>query len=180
MGFNSFISKIFGNKAQRDLNEINPIVNLIKEAYPGIAKLSNDELRAKTKELEKKIEEYITGDNARIAELKASIEEVELEKRESVWNEIDKIEKEITSKLGKILSEILPEAFSIVKETAKRFKENPETVVTATDFDRDLAANPIQPGERVIWTDGKVYESIHPTPHAWSPADYMAAWRVVE
>jgi preprotein translocase subunit SecA len=141
MGFNSFISKIFGNKAQRDLNEINPIVNLIKEAYPGIAKLSNDELRAKTKELEKKIEEYITGDNARIAELKASIEEVELEKRESVWNEIDKIEKEITSKLGKILSEILPEAFSIVKETAKRFKENPETVVTATDFDRDLAAS---------------------------------------
>ncbi|HOI80530.1 MAG TPA: preprotein translocase subunit SecA, partial [Petrimonas sp.] len=132
MGFNSFISKIFGNKAQRDLNEINPIVNLIKEAYPGIAKLSNDELRAKTKELEKKIEEYITGDNARIAELKASIEEVELEKRESVWNEIDKIEKEITSKLGKILLEILPEAFSIVKETAKRFKENPETVVTAT------------------------------------------------
>ncbi|WP_332457613.1 preprotein translocase subunit SecA [Petrimonas sp.] len=140
MGFNSFISKIFGNKAQRDLNEINPIVNLIKEAYPGIAKLSNDELRAKTKELEKKIEEYITGDNARIAELKASIEELELEKRESVWNEIDKIEKEITSKLGKVLSEILPEAFSIVKETAKRFKENPETVVVATDFDRDLAA----------------------------------------
>ncbi len=140
MGFNSFISKIFGNKAQRDLNEINPIVNLIKEAYPGIARLSNDELRAKTKELEKKIEEYIAGDNARIMELKAGIEDVELEKRESVWNEIDKIEKEVTSKLGKILLEILPEAFSIVKETAKRFKENPETVVTATDFDRDLAA----------------------------------------
>lgn len=140
MGFNSFISKIFGNKAQRDLNEINPIVNLVKEAYPEIAKLSNDKLRAKTKELEKKIEEYIAGDNARIAELKADIEEVELEKRESVWNEIDKIDKEITLKLGKILLEILPEAFSIVKETAKRFNENPETVVTANDFDRDLAA----------------------------------------
>ena len=140
MGFNKFISKIFGNKAQRDLNEINPIVNTIKEAYPKIEKLSNDELRAKTKELEKRIEEYIAEDNARIAELKAGMEEVELEKRETVWNEIDKIEKEITSKLGKVLSEILPEAFSIVKETAKRFKENTETVVTATDFDRDLAA----------------------------------------
>ena len=140
MGFNSFISKIFGNKAQRDLNEINPIVNTIKEAYTKMEQLSNDELRAKTKELEKRIEEYVAEDSARIAELKAGVEEVELEKRESVWNEIDKIEKEITSKLEKILSETLPEAFSIVKETAKRFNDNAEIVVTATDFDRDLAA----------------------------------------
>ncbi len=140
MGFNSFISKIFGNKAQRDLNEINPIVNTIKEAYTKMEQLSNDELRAKTKELEKRIEEYVAEDSARIAELKAGVEDVELEKRESVWNEIDKIEKEITSKLEKILSETLPEAFSIVKETAKRFNDNAEIVVTATDFDRDLAA----------------------------------------
>ena len=140
MGFNSFISKIFGNKAQRDLNEINPIVNAIKEAYPKIAELSNDALRAKTKELEERIALSIADENARIAELKAGLEEVALEKRESVWNEIDKIEKEITAKLEKVLAEILPEAFSIVKETARRFKENPEIVVTATSFDRDLAA----------------------------------------
>ncbi len=140
MGFNKFISKLFGNKAQRDLNEINPVVNKIKEAYGEIEKLSNDELRAKTKELEKKIEEYIAEDKARITELRAGIEDVEIEKRESVWNEVDKIEKEITGKLEKILEEILPDAFSIVKETARRFKENTETVVTATDFDRDLAA----------------------------------------
>ena len=140
MGFNKFISKIFGNKAQRDLNEVNPVVNLIKAAYTEIEKLSNDELRAKTKELENRIAEYIAEDKAHIDQLKAGMEEVELEKREAVWNEIDKIEKEITAKLEKILAEILPEAFSIVKETAKRFKENPETVVTATDFDRDLAA----------------------------------------
>jgi len=140
MGFNSFISKIFGNKAQRDLNEINPIVNAIKEAYPKIAELSNDALRAKTKELEERIALSIADENARIAELKAGLEEVALEKRESVWNEIDKIEKEITAKLEKVLAEILPEAFSIVKETARRFKENPEIVVTATSFDRELAA----------------------------------------
>ena len=140
MGFNSFISKIFGNKAQRDLNEINPIVNAIKEAYPKIAELSNDALRAKTKELEERIALSIADENARIAELKAGLEVVALEKRESVWNEIDKIEKEITAKLEKVLAEILPEAFSIVKETARRFKENPEIVVTATSFDRDLAA----------------------------------------
>ena len=115
MGFNKFISKIFGNKAQRDLNEINPIVNTIKEAYAKIEKFSNDELRAKTKELEKKIEEYIAEDNARIAELKAGMEEVELEKRESVWNEIDKIEKEISSKLEKFYRKF-SEAFSIVRK----------------------------------------------------------------
>lgn len=56
----------------------------------------------------------------------------------------------------------------------------PDNVVAEWDFDRDLAANPIQPGERVIWTDGKVYESIHPTPHAWSPADYPQAWQLIE
>ncbi|MGB4016432.1 hypothetical protein, partial [Petrimonas mucosa] len=104
MGFNSFISKIFGNKAQRDLNEINPIVNAIKEAYPKIAELSNDALRAKTKELEERIALSIADENARIAELKAGLEEVALEKRESVWNEIDKIEKEITAKLEKVLA----------------------------------------------------------------------------
>ncbi|MDO5522411.1 MAG: preprotein translocase subunit SecA [Bacteroidia bacterium] len=140
MGLNKFISKLFGNKAQRDLHEINPIVNTIKEAYLEIEKLSNDALRAKTKELEERIGLFIAEDNALIAELKTDIEGVELEKREAVWNEIDKIEKEITSKLEKVLLEILPEAFSVVKETAKRFKENAETVVTANDFDRDLAA----------------------------------------
>lgn len=140
MGFLEVISKIFGNKAQRDLKEINPFVGKIKEVYPEIEKLSNDELRAKTKELEKRIADYVAEDNAKIAELRSGIENVDIEKRESVWNEVDKLEKEVTAKLEKVLLEVLPEAFSIVKETAKRFTQNEEVVVTATDFDRDLAA----------------------------------------
>lgn len=140
MGFNNFISKIFGNKAKRDLKEINPYVNKIKEAYPLIERMSNDELRAKTKELESAIIDYIAEDQSKISDLKSSIPKLDIEHRESVWNEIDKIEKEITSKLDKVLIDILPDAFSIVKETAKRFKENSEVVVTATQFDKDLAA----------------------------------------
>ncbi|MGI6073933.1 MAG: preprotein translocase subunit SecA [Fermentimonas sp.] len=141
MGFNSFISKIFGNKAQRDLNAINPIVEKIKQAYPEIEKLSNDELRSRTKELEAFLVDLVKEDKAKIAELKSGMETVEIDERESVWNEIDKLEKSIGEKYEKGLNEILPVAFSIVKDTARRFTENEEIVVTATDFDRDLAAS---------------------------------------
>jgi preprotein translocase subunit SecA len=140
MGLNDIISKIFGNKAQRDLNEINPVVKRVREAYAGIEKLSNDELRNRTRELEKRIQEYVATEKAEIEALKAGMEEVDLDQRESVWNQIDKLEKEITDKYEKILEEVLPEAFSIMKDTARRFTENEEIVVTATDFDRDLAA----------------------------------------
>ena len=140
MRFNKFISSIFGNKAKRDLKEINPFVKKIQEAYPLIKQLSNDELRSKTNELEQIIANAVAEENARIEELKSNISGIDLEKREGVWNEIDKIEKEITEKLDKVLLEVLPEAFSIVKDTARRFKENEEIVVTATQFDKDLAA----------------------------------------
>ena len=140
MGFNKFISKLFGNKAQRDLGEINPIVKRIQEAYPAIEQLTNDELRAKTKELEKEISEYVSEEKAEIERLKAGMEEIELDQREGVWNQVDKLEKEITDKYEKILNELLPVAFSIMKDTARRFTQNSEVVVTATQFDRDLAA----------------------------------------
>lgn len=86
MGFNDVISKIFGNKAQRDLNQINPIVNRIKEAYTEIEKLSNDALRGKTKALEQQIREYVAEEKAQIESLKAGIEEIEIDKREEVWS----------------------------------------------------------------------------------------------
>jgi len=140
MGFNDIISKIFGNKAQRDLNEVNPVVKKVKEAYTVIAKLTNDELRSKTRELEKYIQDYVTEEKTQIESLKAGMDQIELDEREAIWNEVDKLEKEITEKYGKALNEVLPEAFSIMKETARRFTENREIVVTATDFDRDLAA----------------------------------------
>ena len=140
MGWNDFISKIIGNKAQRDLNEINPVVKKVKETYAEIEQLSHDELRARTKELEGRIQEYVAAEKAQIEELKAGIDAIDLDKRETVWNQVDKLEKEVTEKYGKVLDEVLPEAFSIMKDTARRFAQNQEIVVTATDFDRNLAA----------------------------------------
>ena len=138
--FNDFMTKLLGNKSQRDLKEITPFVDKIKAVYPSIEKLSNDELRAKSQELMKKVADYVTEDRAKIDELRSGIEEKELEEREAIWTEVDKREKDVTEKLEEILNEILPEAFSIMKDTARRFKENETIEVTATDFDRDLAA----------------------------------------
>ena len=141
MGLNKIISKIFGNKAQRDLNEVNPVVKKIKEVYPEIEKLSNDDLRNKTKELEKYIEEFVAEEKAQITQLKSGMEEIELNEREELWTKIDKLEKDITEKYEKVLGEILPVAFSIMKDTARRFTQNNEIEVTAIQFDRDLAAS---------------------------------------
>ncbi len=140
MGFNEFISKLFGNKASRDRREIAPWVEKIKAAYPAISALSNDELRAATAALKEKIQGTVTEERKKIAELKASIEDTELEKRESIFNQIDKLEKEVLEKLDEALDKALPEAFAIVKDTARRFTENETIEVTATEFDRNLAA----------------------------------------
>ena len=140
MGFNEFLSSIFGNKSTRDMKEIQPWVEKIKAAYPEVAKLDNDALRAKTEELKAYIHDSAAEQRAKVEELKANVEDTELEKREDLFNQIDKIEKEILEIYEKALDEVLPTAFSIVKETAKRFSENEEIVVTATDFDRQLAA----------------------------------------
>ncbi|NDW17787.1 preprotein translocase subunit SecA [Dysgonomonas sp. 216] len=140
MGLNDFIAKLFGgNKADRDSKEIAPYVEKIKKAYETMQGLSNDELRAKSSELKQKVQDYISEEKAKVAELRAGIESIEIDKREAVWAEIDKIEKEITDKIEVVLEEILPEAFAIVKDTARRLTENEEVVVAATDFDRLLA-----------------------------------------
>jgi len=139
MGFNDFLGKILGNKGTRDLKEISPFVDKIKEVYKEIVLLSNDELRAHTEALKNRIQEYVATEVNRIEELKANIEETEIDLREKIYNEIDKLEKEITSKYEEVLDEILPEAFSIMKDTARRLTENSEVIVTANDFDRELA-----------------------------------------
>ncbi|MBO4984556.1 MAG: preprotein translocase subunit SecA [Bacteroides sp.] len=139
MGFNEFLSSLFGNKSSRDMKEIQPWVNKVKAAYPEVAKLDNDGLRAKTEELKAYIRSSATEQRAKVEELKARVEETELEKREELFNQIDKIEKEILDIYEKALDEVLPTAFAIVKDTARRFSENEEIVVTATDFDRYLA-----------------------------------------
>ena len=140
MGFNEFIGKLFGNKNTRDMREIQPWVEKIKKAYPAIEKLDNDELRAKTQELKERIKQSAVEENARIAELKAKVEETEIEEREQLFNEIDKLETAVLDKYEVALDEVLPEAFAIVKETARRFTQHEEVVVTATDMDRTLAA----------------------------------------
>ncbi len=140
MGFNEFLSSIFGNKSTRDMKEIQPWVEKIKAAYPDVEKLSHDELRAKTQELKKYIYDSASEERAKIEELKAKVEATELEDREDLFTQIDKLEKDILEKYEKALDDVLPVAFSIVKETARRFTENAEIVVTATDFDRHLAA----------------------------------------
>ena len=141
MGFNDFLTKIFGNKSQKDMREIKPWIDKIKAASPEIEQLDNDALRAKTQEIRRYVQDAAIEKRAKIDELKAKIEVTELEDREPIFTQIDKIEKEILDLFEEKLNEVLPQVFAIVKETAKRFSENEEIVVTATDFDRELAAS---------------------------------------
>ncbi len=139
MGFNEFLTKLFGNKSQRDLKEITPYVEKVKAVYPSIKELSNDELRGRIDAIKQSIQDYVADERAKVNSLREGIDGKELEEREAIWAEVDKIEKEITDKMEVVLEEVLPEVFAIVKDTARRFAENPEVVVTANDFDRDLA-----------------------------------------
>ena len=139
MGFNSFISKLFGNKASRDLKALRPIVDKVNAVYPDIQKLSNDELRARTTQIRADLQEMVKPKRKEIEALRQKIQETDIEKRQPIFNEIDKIEKEILDEFEKGLDNYLPEVFAIVKDTARRFTENQEIEVTATDFDRELA-----------------------------------------
>jgi preprotein translocase subunit SecA len=135
------LQKLFGDKSTRDIKEINPILAKTKASYEAISKLSNDALRAKTTEFRLKISEGVAEELKQIEALKLRIEaEEDIMEREKLWEMIDKHEKESYQITQDILNEILPEAFSVIKETAKRFKENAEVIVTATDMDRELAA----------------------------------------
>ena len=136
------IKLFFGSKADKDRKEIEPYVNKIKEIYPSIAALDNDGLRARSQALMDKIAQTIAADEAHIVECKAHLElpETTLADKERISKDIDETVKLIDEKIEKVLDEILPEAFAIMKDTARRFTENETVVVTATDFDRQLAA----------------------------------------
>ena len=140
----SIIKLIFGSKADKDRKQIEPYVNKIKAIYPSISALSNDELRARSAGLMKQIADFIAGDEAHIVELKARLEsdETSLDDKERISKEIDRTTKTIDDKIEEKLDELLPEAFAIMKDTARRFAENDTVEVTATQFDRDLAADP--------------------------------------
>ena len=142
MNFIQLITKLFGNKAQKDMRAIMPYVEKIKAAYTEIDALSNDELRARSQALMDKIQAHVADKKQKITDLKASIESLEIEQREKVYNEVDRLEKEIKTDYETILDEMLPEAFAIVKSTAHRFAENETVIVTATEQDKNLAADP--------------------------------------
>lgn len=140
MDINKLLSKIFGNKSTRDMKEIQPWVEKIKKAEPAIQALDNDGLRAKTQELKNIIQSSANDIKEKITELKGKIEDTPIEDREPIFSQIDKLEKEVLERYDKKLDEVLPDAFAIVRETARRFSQNEEIMVTATDFDRELAA----------------------------------------
>ncbi|MDR2041635.1 MAG: preprotein translocase subunit SecA [Tannerella sp.] len=140
MGFSNILTKLFGNKSERDLKEITPYVKKITDLYPSVKALSNDELRTKSQEIRNRVQDYISAEKQQIETLRKDIDEKELEEREAIWAEVDEIEKKIAEKFEEILDEVLPEAFAIIKDTARRFTENEQIIVTANAFDRNLAA----------------------------------------
>ena len=142
MNFTKLLKALFGDKSTRDMKLIQPYVEKVKEAYPAIKELSNDELRAKTKEIRQYVQDAGKQQREEINKLRESIEGTPIDERESIFNKIDKLEKEALDNYERALDEVMPIAFSIVKDTARRFTENEETIVTATDFDRELAADP--------------------------------------
>ncbi|HXK74642.1 MAG TPA: preprotein translocase subunit SecA, partial [Bacteroidales bacterium] len=139
----NFLSKLFGTKAERDLKELNPLLQNTLVAYEDIKQLTNDELRGKTVEFKEKIAEYIREEEERINEIKDYLDanyDLNIAEKEDLYRELENLEKKSYKKTQEILEEILPEAFSVMKETARRFKENEYVEVTATDMDRDIAA----------------------------------------
>ncbi len=139
----SILKLFFGSKTDKDRKEIEPYVKKIKEIYPSIEKLSNDELRAHSADLMRRIAEFIAEDEAHIAEQKAKLEkpDTSLADKEKISKDIDNTTKRIDEKIEQILDQILPEAFAIMKDTARRFTQNETVEVTANDFDRNLAAS---------------------------------------
>ena len=142
MDFNKFLKALFGDKSSKDMKLIQPLVEKVKNVSPEIEKLSNDDLRAKTKELQGNIQDKVKEQKAKINVLKIKIEDTDIDERAALFAQIDKLEKDVLDLYEEALNEAMPTAFAIVKETARRFSENEETIVTANDFDRELAANP--------------------------------------
>ncbi len=156
MGISSILKKFFKTKSEKDVAEILPVVEKILAVYNTLRNLSNDELRERSNALKIKVRSYFAEDEAEIEQLKATAEsdEISVEEKTKIYEKIDKLTKEVNRKIEEILLEVLPEAFAIVKETARRFVEDKELVVTANDFDRNLAAyksNVVIEGNRAVW-----------------------------
>ena len=166
-----FLSKLFGSKSERDIKAIMPLVNKIKEEYEKLAGLSHDELRAKTQDFKNRISAYLQDIDNEIADLKKNADSTEdMEEKTSIYDKIDKLTKDRDKKLEEVLLEILPEAFAVVKDTARRFTENKAIEVTASDFDREIAArkpNVTINGDKAVWQN------------SWLAAGTEVTWNMV-
>jgi len=148
------LGKILGNKSERDIKTITPIVDQIKEEYKRISQLSNDELRGESEKLKQIIQERIKPEEDEIAQLKEEAEEAEIQDSEKLYERIDKLEERIEEKLEEVLNELLPAAFAVIKDTARRFFENENVEVAANDFDKNLASSRESitiKGDKAIW-----------------------------
>jgi preprotein translocase subunit SecA len=167
------ITKLFGgSKSERDVKEVTPYIQKINDFFAEYKNLSNDELRNKTQEFRARIAEFVKEETDEINQLKAQAEaeDVDVEDQERMFNEVDVIEKKVLKKIEEILLEILPEAFAVVKETARRFTENKELVVTATQHDRDLAVkkkNVVINGDKATWAN------------TWDAAGLEVTWNMI-
>ncbi|MEI6822434.1 MAG: preprotein translocase subunit SecA [Bacteroidota bacterium] len=169
----SILNKFFGNKSQRDIREITPLVEATKAAYEEIKLLTNDQLRDKTAEFKARIAEYISEEETQIIACKTQIEnqeDLDIEDVETLYQNIDKLEKVCYDKTQDILLEILPEAFAVMKETAKRFTENEKVEVTAQQWDRDLAAT----RDSINIVDDKAYYD-----NKWMAGGSMITWDMI-
>ena len=142
MSFTDVFKKIFGTKADRDMKAIRPMLDKVLVAYEAVDKLSDDELREKCQALKDLIQARIADDETRIAAIKEELEkDIPLSQKEALATESDKLVKKVDEKIEEVLEQILPDAFAIMKSTARRFKENETIRVKATDFDRDLSTS---------------------------------------
>jgi preprotein translocase subunit SecA len=165
------ISKIFGKKSDRDIRDIEPLVEQINQEFSQLAKLNHDELRAVSQQLRKKIQAAINDETQETNQLRDKIEsETDVQEKEKMYDRIDQLKKVINTKIEEELMNILPVAFAVVKETARRFKENPEIEVSVTEFDREIASrksNVIINGDKAKWKN------------SWMAAGNMITWDMV-
>ncbi|WFB63620.1 preprotein translocase subunit SecA [Sphingobacterium sp. WM] len=166
-----FLSKLFGSKSERDVKGVQPLVNKIKEEYEKLSGLTHDELRAKTLDFKQRISTYLQDIDNEINGLKEEAEATEdMELKTSTYDKIDKLTKDRDKKLEEVLLEILPEAFAVVKDTARRFTENKEIEVSASEFDREIAArkpNVSIQGDKAVWKN------------TWTAAGTEVTWNMV-
>ena len=139
---NGLLKKMFGSKAERDMKQIKPVLDKVLAAYDRIDRLSDDELRSETDRIRKVIQDRIAADESQKKALRAQLEDVTIpvEKKEALATEVDKLTKKIDEEIEEVLNEVLPDAFAVMKSTARRFKEKEVIEVTATDMDREFSA----------------------------------------